>query len=143
MNSELQMGACSSSPDDDASSLGSAPSQFTCIDCEGVGLADTEYLRPDHSTGKCLRVVSGDSFIFAGTLGGKQYRFFCVMLGYSCHKADLDAADALKQQIEDKVVDIHIHSHDGYGRLVVSVDCDHNNVNQAMLALGIGTPHDV
>ena len=131
---QTRMGSCSSSP----TSSVATPPNWEEQETDQQSVETTDYLRPETSTGTCLRVLAGDSFVFAGKMGDRTFRFYCSMFGYRCDRHDLDASDVLRQQIEGKQVGVHIHGHDGYGRLVVSVDVDEANVNQYMISRGVG-----
>jgi endonuclease YncB( thermonuclease family) len=102
---------------------------------------------------KCVDVYDGDTaqFVFRLEMNHPLYRYSCRMTGYNSaeikgqsveekEKAKI-ARDALKGLILGRVVTLNIGKFDKYGRPLVSVLVDGQDVNAWMISGGYGAPY--
>lgn len=110
-------------------------------------LANREY------TATCVKVYDGDTahFTFEPFAGAGVFRFICRMTGYNSaeikggseeeHRAAVKARDALAGRILNKEVRLVAGNFDKYGRPLVNVFLDNENINEWMLRSGNGKPY--
>ena len=99
---------------------------------------------------KCVSVYDGDTaqFCFKPFEGCPISRFTCRMYGYNSaeikskdeeEKAKaVESRDALSRLILDKIVDLEVGRFDKYGRVLVKVFIEKQNVNEWMIEQGYG-----
>ncbi len=102
---------------------------------------------------KCVKVYDGDTaqFVFRHGEGRPLFRYSCRMMGYNSAEihgesaAERAAAQlakaALAEKILGKVVLLNIGKFDKYGRPLVVVYNDIENINKSMVAAGHGQPY--
>lgn len=88
---------------------------------------------------KVVNVYDGDTFKCIFWYNDAHYKFKCRMLGINApelRKANPDSyksRDALRELINNQIVSIEIGKFDCFGRLLVTVYKDDQNVNKYML----------
>lgn len=105
-------------------------------------------------TAKCVKVYDGDTahFVFRPHDGAALARYICRFSGYNSaeikgsfeaeKKKALEVRDALREKILHKVVRLTAGDFDMYGRVLVVVELDGENINQWMLDNDYGKPYD-
>lgn len=105
-------------------------------------------------TAKCVKVYDGDTahFVFIPFPQWEPCRFVCRMNGYNCaeirSKCMMERAvaqesrDALSAMILNKIVTLRVDKFDKYGRLLVTVYIDNNDINQLMIRGGHAKEYD-
>lgn len=92
---------------------------------------------------KCVKVYDGDTATFVFRPFGILFKFSCRMLGYNSaeirggseeeHKRAVAAKEALESMILGKIVKLEVGNMDKYGRPLVNVFLDDQNINQWMI----------
>lgn len=97
---------------------------------------------------KCVKVYDGDTIHIVIALNGHLTRFKCRMSGYdTAEMTATDAAlaeaaraarDALARRILGRICTVYCGKFDKYGRLLIVVSVDGQNINDWMISSGHG-----
>ena len=97
---------------------------------------------------KCVKVYDGDTIHIVIALNGQLTRFKCRMSGYDTAEMTADdpallaaahsARDALARRILGRICTVYCGKFDKYGRLLVVVSVDGQNINDWMITSGHG-----
>jgi micrococcal nuclease len=101
---------------------------------------------------KCVKVYDGDTIHIVISIHGQLVRFKCRMAGYdsaeltstdpSLKNAAMVARDVLALKINGKIIDVYCGKFDKYGRLLIVVYYNGQNINDWMIQKGHGTVYD-
>lgn len=109
--------------------------------------SDTEELSFDKQSiqSKVVSVYDGDTIKCVFPINEKMYKWNCRINGIDTpeirtrssleKEAGYKARDFLREKILHKIVTLHCHDFDKYGRLLVNVEIDNEDISELMIKL--------
>lgn len=115
---------------------------------DSITYADTKFFIPPIECGKVVQVYDGDTFTIATYVFGEIYRFNVRLYGIDTPEIRtkdikmktraIQARDALRELIMNKIVELKNVEYEKYGRLMAHVYVNGINVNEWMIQNGHG-----